>query len=260
MKIELQDVCFTYSNQKDLSASLFNNLNIKENVGSFLSIIGPSGCGKSTLIKLLLGVLEQHSGRVLIDDNQPSNLINEHKFSACFQDPSLLPWRNVEDNLMLPGDIRRRNTDHELLDNILQNFGLSTFKHYFPHQLSGGMKQRVALARALIADCKYLFLDEPFSQLDEILRMKLLLFVHDFCSRNGIKVVLITHDISEAVLMSDCIAVMRPAPSQSIDFEFVEHNAPRTFEFTRTDYFHRKVDKLREMINTHQGHGALDEL
>jgi NitT/TauT family transport system ATP-binding protein len=225
--------------------------------GEFLSVIGPSGCGKTTLLRIVGGLLAPTAGRVLIDGRPPREAQREKQIGFVFQDPSLLPWRNVAGNVRLPLQVNRsfsskasaRDPDH-LIDTV----GLTQFRSYFPHQLSGGMQQRVALARSLVTSPSLLLMDEPFGALDEItrsaMRFELMRIWRAEAAERQCTVVFVTHSITEAVLLSDRVLVMSPLPGRVA--ASLEINAPRprdeTFEETAEfiDHTRRLRGLLRE--------------
>lgn len=181
--------------------------------GELISLIGPSGCGKSTLLRLIAGLDAPTSGELLVG----SELITGPSASRglVFQDPNLFPWltvrRNVESGLVAQGVLAQRK--HEV-DEYIRLVGLEHFENSFPHHLSGGMAQRAALARALINHPKVLLLDEPLGALDAFTRMKMQDEVLRIWQARRTTMVLVTHDIDEAIYMSDSIVMMSPRPGK----------------------------------------------
>ena len=188
--------------------------------GEFVSIVGPSGCGKTTLLRILAGLAEPDSGRV-------ETTQNGHGF--VFQRAGLFPWMSVVDNVAF--GIRDRKLDRqeraERAERLLGDVGLTEFRDYLPHQLSGGMQQRVNLARALVSDPRTLFMDEPFGALDaqtrHVLREQLLML----WNRDRKDVVFVTHDIEEALLLSDRVLVMSGRPGRIVEDIVVPLERPR---------------------------------
>lgn len=202
---------FRTSSGDDIRAIADLDLEIRP--GELLSILGPSGCGKSTLLRLIAGLDQPSSGSLLLD-GQPIDGPH-HDRGLVFQDPNLFPWLNVQRNiatgLVARGIYRQRK--HEVADYI-RLVGLSGFERSYPHQLSGGMAQRVALARALVNHPKALLLDEPLGALDAFTRMRMQDEVLRVWQDRGTTMVLVTHDIDEAVYMSDRILIMTPRPGR----------------------------------------------
>ena len=214
--------------------------------GEFFSLIGPSGCGKTTLLRMISGLLDPTSGMVLIGGERLSGPVRS--VSVAFQKPTLLAWRTVLENILLPVEVmgtfpmaeaRRRAAD------LLGLMNLGRFADRMPSELSGGMQQRVAIARALVTDPDILLMDEPFSALDEFTREHLNDELHRLHVQSGKTVVFVTHNIAEAVFLSTRIGVMAPGPGrlgEVIDLSALprERNAafrkdPRFFqEVTRT--------------------------
>jgi NitT/TauT family transport system ATP-binding protein len=184
--------------------------------GEFFSIIGPSGCGKSTLLRVIGGLLTPSQGEVLVNTRPPREAQRAKAIGFVFQDPALLPWRTVAANVALALEVNHRagRQPPPDIDSLLALVGLAGFGRYYPYQLSGGMQQRVALARALATDPSLLLMDEPFGALDEITRTELRYELLRITARTGKTVVFVTHSLTEAVLLSDRVAVMTPRPGR----------------------------------------------
>ena len=150
--------------------NVLSDIDLSVPKGSFLSVICPSGCGKTTLLKLMGGLLSPVSGEVSIGDNRPKFMQERKRIGFVFQDSSLLPWRSVARNIMLPLEINHLGAQETSSRDLLRSVGLEEFRDAYPHQLSGGMRQRVALARALATNPEVLLLDEPLGSLDEMTR------------------------------------------------------------------------------------------
>lgn len=196
-------------------------------VRQFISLLGPSGCGKTTFLRIAAGLIPKTSGVVEINGTQVER--PQPDFGVVFQTPNLMPWRTVLKNVLFPteiqGDADGRAAQRAV--ELLSLVGLSGFENSYPSQLSGGMQQRVALCRALVHQPKLLLMDEPFGALDELTRMEmqdLLLNVRD---KTGATVMLVTHSISEAVYLSDRVAVFSPRPAKIADFIAVDLPYPR---------------------------------
>jgi NitT/TauT family transport system ATP-binding protein len=198
--------------------------------GEFVSIVGPSGCGKSTLLRLLAGLIPLSDGSIAVnglDVTEPRQDV-----ALMFQRPTLLPWRTALQNALLPPKLGRRLDEgterqaYELLDLV----GLGGFEHTYPRHLSGGMQQRVALARLLMVGVDVLLLDEPFAAVDQLTRERLnleLLRVHERMSATAL---LVTHNITEAILLADRVIVMTPRPGRIADVIDVPFARPRAQE------------------------------
>src|SRR5205814_7236764 len=192
---------------------VLNEITLSLAAGELVSLVGPSGCGKSTLLRLIAGLDSPDSGELLIGSEPITEPSAER--GLVFQDPNLFPWltvrRNIESGLVARGVLREKR--HEV-DDFMRLVGLETFADAYPHHLSGGMAQRVALARALINHPKVLLLDEPLGALDAFTRMRTQDEVLRLSQGRGTTMLLVTHDIDEAIYMSDRIMIMSPPPGR----------------------------------------------
>src|SRR6266498_3478083 len=190
-----------------------SNISLSIAAGELVSIIGPSGCGKSTLLRLIAGLDSTDSGEVLIGSERISEPGAER--GLVFQDPNLFPWltvrRNIEAGLVARGVLREKRNE---VDEFMRLVGLETFADAYPHHLSGGMAQRVALARALINHPRVLLLDEPLGALDAFTRMRMQAEVLRLWQARRTTMLLVTHDIDEAIYMCDRIMIMSPRPGK----------------------------------------------
>ncbi|GAA0317757.1 ABC transporter ATP-binding protein [Bacillus carboniphilus] len=203
--LELKDVSYGY----DSNEQVVEGMNWKLEKGQFYSLLGKSGCGKTTLLKLASGLLQPKQGSVFLD--QKKILKPSPKIGYVFQSPTLLEWKTVMDNILLPLSLRRkiRKEDREYAEELLHLMGgLSHFADKYPLDLSGGQQSRVAIARALIHHPSMLFLDEPFAALDAITKEELQDDLLKLCQKENKTVLFITHDIHEAVYLSDYVTVM----------------------------------------------------
>jgi ABC-type nitrate/sulfonate/bicarbonate transport system ATPase subunit len=193
--------------------------------GEFVTMIGPSGCGKSTLFNIIAGVDEPSTGQISIDG--ASTTTRTGKFGYMPQQPLLLPWRTVEENVMLGLDVRHvpRKQALEHAHELLKRFGLAEFARHYPTTLSGGMRQRVALLRTVLFNASFLLLDEPLGALDALTRLSLQMWLLDLWQSLHASVLFITHDVREAILLSDRIYVLSARPAQVL--RVVEVDLPR---------------------------------
>ncbi len=183
--------------------------------GEFLSLVGPSGCGKTTLLRIIAGLLPATAGEVRIGDDVVR--APDPRVGIVFQKPTLLPWRSVMENCLLPVEIMRPFSPaegRERAEALLHLTGLWDFRDRLPRELSGGMQQRAAIARALVPDPEILLMDEPFSALDEFTRERLNEELLRLCAERPKTVIFVTHNIGEAVFLSDRIGVMAPRPGR----------------------------------------------
>jgi len=226
--VELDRVELRYGGEEDGTLAL-HDLSLTVEEGEFVAVVGPSGCGKSTLMKVVTGLWPASDGAVIVRHKEVSGPLS---FTGmAFQNPSLLPWRSTLSNIMLPleiaqphaGRLRRHRAEYlEKARDLLRLVGLAEFEQRFPWQLSGGMQQRASLCRALIHDPQLLMLDEPFGALDMFTREELWLALQDLWLARKPTVILVTHDLREAVFLADRILVMSNRPGRII----AQHDVP----------------------------------
>ena len=223
--------------------------------GEFVAVVGPSGCGKSTLMRLATGLWRPTAGGVVVDGQELTGPLSIA--GMAFQNPSLLPWRTVLNNVLLPLEVvkphrarlRRERAAYEAEARaLLALVGLAGFEDRFPWQLSGGMQQRASLCRALIHRPSLLLLDEPFGALDVFTREELWLVLQEAWQARRPTVLLVTHDLREAVLLADRVLVMSARPGRIVAQRAVPFPCPRTLEGTYTPEFGALVGELRALV------------
>ncbi len=237
---------------KDLS------LSIKR--GEFSAVVGPSGCGKSTLMKLVTGLLFPLSGQVCVDQeivDSPLKIAG-----MAFQNPVMLPWRRTLENILLPLEIvsphrerlrKERKQYVQKVEEMLKTVGLEGCGKQYPWQLSGGMQQRASLCRSLIHEPELLMLDEPFAALDSFTREELWCVMRDLWQERKFTVILVTHDLPEAVFLADRIFVMSARPGKIIAERKVDLPRPRDLDICFTQKFSQIVQDLRGHISEARG-------
>ena len=221
-------------------------IDLKIGGGEFVSIVGPSGCGKSTLLRLIAGLISPTSGTLTIDDQSPVEARSSRQDLAyVFQDATLLPWRTVEKNVALPLELRRQSRSQAalLVAQILELVGLKDFSRSYPWQLSGGMRMRVSLARALVTRPGLLLLDEPFGALDEITRQRLNEEVLRLWEQDRWTGIFITHNVYEAVFLSQRVLVMSARPGRLLADIAVPFAHPRNPELRAASEFVRIAEE-----------------
>lgn len=206
--LEFKNVSYTYHTKAGETTAV-DKLNFTVENGEFVSVIGPSGCGKTTILSLAAGLLAPSSGEVLRGDGE---------FGYMLQRDALFPWRTVEGNIFLPLEVKKRNTPEkrEKAVELAVKYGLKDFLKKTPKELSGGMRQRVALIRTLVAEPEILLLDEPFSALDYQTRLEVCDDVQGIIKSEKKTALLVTHDISEAIALSDKVVVLSKRPATVI--------------------------------------------
>jgi ABC-type nitrate/sulfonate/bicarbonate transport system ATPase subunit len=212
-KLLVQDVSKTFNDgRRKLQA--IASIDLSVNAGEFVTMIGPSGCGKSTLFNIVAGVDSPSAGIVAIDGDAQGERAGKSGYMP--QQPLLLPWRTTVENVMLGLDVRRvprKQAQQEALE-LLKRFGLAEFAGNYPATLSGGMRQRIALLRTILFNSSFLLLDEPFGALDALTRLSLQMWLLDVWQSLHSSVLFVTHDVREAILLSDRVYVLSARPAR----------------------------------------------
>jgi NitT/TauT family transport system ATP-binding protein len=226
--------------------------------GEFVSVVGPSGCGKSTLLRLIAGLIPLSEGTISVNGREVTE--PRQDVALMFQRPTLLPWRTALENALLPPKLSGKLDDgaerqaYELLELV----GLDGFEHTYPRHLSGGMQQRVALARLLMVGVDVLLLDEPFAAVDQLTRERLnleLLRVHERLTATAL---LVTHNITEAILLADRVIVMTPRPGRIADVIDVPFERPRAQEMVAEREFQELVLRAYGGLRARESDAAAD--
>ena len=257
--IDIDEVSLRYGVGEGSTLALAGTT-LKVDQGEFVSLVGPSGCGKSTVVKLVSGLIPITGGGLRVDGQAVTGPISI--VGIAFQDPVMLPWLSTIENVLLPLKIVRphrmdfRQRKEEYVDrarDLLKVVGLDGFEEKYPWQLSGGMRQRASLCRALIHEPRLLLLDEPFASLDAFTREELWGVLQDLWLEKKPTIVLITHDLREAVYMSDKVYVMSARPGRIIYDRDIQFERPRDLDVAFADGFMNIVHDLRQHIEqTHE--------
>jgi NitT/TauT family transport system ATP-binding protein len=226
-KLRLQGISKSFRQGRQ-SLETLDAIDLEVARGEFVSLIGPSGCGKSTLFNIIAGLEQPDSGLLAIDGDATSQRAGQSGYMP--QQPLLLPWRTVEENALLGLDVRRvpRPQARERARELLKHFGLAEFAEHYPATLSGGMRQRVALLRTVLFNPTFLLLDEPFGALDALTRLSCQAWLLDLWQEVHASVLFITHDVREAILLSDRIYVLSARPARVLRVAEVPLERPRS--------------------------------
>ena len=246
--LEIKNVNLTYQSKTSETLAL-SDLNIDIYPEEFVSIVGPSGCGKTTILSIIAGLINPTSGTVLIRGNKIEKPTSDTAY--MFQKDNLFEWLTIRKNVELGLSIQKKRTKQniEYCNNLLEKYGLGEFKNHHPRQLSGGMRQRAALIRTLATSPRLLLLDEPFSALDYQTRLLVQDDIHKIIKNEGKTAILVTHDISEAIAMSDKVIILTKRPGKVktvINLEFDSTLSP--FERRDEPHFHEYFTKIWEEL------------
>jgi ABC-type nitrate/sulfonate/bicarbonate transport system ATPase subunit len=234
--IEVVDVSKTFQRRGE-KLRVLDRISLEAAAGEFVSIIGPSGCGKSTLFNILAGLESADGGQVKVNDAVATGA-SEH-FAYKPQKDLLFPWRRVLDNATLGLEVQgiKKKEARQLVEPLIEKFGLTGFEHCYPYELSGGMRQRVALLRTVVQGRQIVLLDEPFGALDYLTRTELQLWLSSMWEQFRWTVVLVTHDVPEALLLSDRVYVLGNRPANVSCVLDVDLTRPRGLECIGTPRF-----------------------
>jgi NitT/TauT family transport system ATP-binding protein len=254
--VDLDRVALRYGGEEGGTLALLD-ASLRVAKGEFVAVVGPSGCGKSTLMKVVSGLWPTSAGAIVVAGREVAGPLSI--VGMAFQAPTLLPWRRILDNVMLPleivephrSNLRRERAAYEAkARDLLALVGLKGFEDKYPWELSGGMQQRAQICRALIHEPQLLMLDEPFGALDMFTREELWGVLQEVCMARKPTVVLVTHDLREAVFLADRVVVMSARPGRMIHERIVPFARPRSLDTTYLPEFGAVVHDLRDHIST----------
>jgi NitT/TauT family transport system ATP-binding protein len=246
--IRVEQLSKLYRSRDGTEVEALRDVSFTVGRGEFVSIVGQSGCGKSSLLKILAGLLSKTSGVISIEDRELDGPRND--IGLMFQKPLLLDWRRVLDNVLLPVEIYRldRKEYEEKARRLLGTAGLADFLTKYPFELSGGMQQRVALCRALVAEPSLLLMDEPFGALDTLTRQKMGFELLRLWEEWKSTVLFVTHDVDEAVMLSDRVLVMSSRPGTVLGSFTVDLPRPRQIFIKDTAEFIHFSSRIRRCL------------
>ena len=245
-KLELKNVSKVFEKiDEDEKTHALKNINLSIKNNEFVSIVGPSGCGKSTMLRLISGLIRPSQGKILLDSEEiktPSS-----RKGMVFQKPTLFPWLTVGENVGFSGSLKNEEKiDEKEIDLMLKKVGLSEFKNSFPKQLSGGMAQRVSLIRTMIARPEVFLLDEPLGSLDAFTRMNMQDEILNLWQEIKNLMIMVTHDVEEAVYMSSKVIIMEPRPGRVKEIVDIDLDYPRD---RTSDKFINYRNKILKTLN-----------
>lgn len=247
IEIEIKELGVTFQDNSGNDVQALTGVNLNIYKGEFVSLLGPSGCGKTTLLRSVADLQEPTEGTIHISGMTPKEIRMQQKFGFVFQQPVLFDWRTVKKNIELPLEIMYYSKEErsKRADEMLEMVGLKNFANHFPKQLSGGMQQRVNIARAFGLRPEILLMDEPFSALDEFTKEKLHEDLLRIWRQTDKTVLFVTHNIQEAVFLSDRVCVLSPHPGRLSAVVDIDLPRPRTLEMKETQHFNELVAKVR---------------
>lgn len=247
--IEVAGLHKVYRPRRSASTHALSDISFAVRRGEFVSIVGPSGCGKTTLLKVLAGLIPRTEGNVNIAGKDVTRPLRE--VGMVFQAATLLPWRTIIENVMVPAEIQKLDRKehlaraHDLLDLV----GLTGFEDKYPFELSGGMQQRAGICRALVHDPAVLLMDEPFGALDAMTREYMNVELLRIWKESQATILFVTHSIPEAVFLSDRVIVMSPRPGRIAEVMNIPIDRPRGLGVMSSDQAGAYIDKIRTYFN-----------
>ncbi|MEV5748846.1 ABC transporter ATP-binding protein [Actinoallomurus sp. NPDC052308] len=245
--VRLRDVGKTFRGRRRRTPAL-EGVSLDIEAGEFLCLLGPSGCGKSTLLGILAGFVPADAGEVLVDGRPVAGPGPDR--GVLFQTPTLFPWLTTRQNVLYGPKARGALSPEvaEEADALLETVGLADFRDAYPHELSGGMRHRAAFARVLINHPSVLLMDEPFGALDAITRAGMQRFLLELWQRHRMTIVFVTHDVEEATLLGDRVAVLSGRPGRTKAVVDIPLKRPRVYEDTETLEFVTAKRRIREVL------------
>ena len=247
-EIKIENLSMKYPNKnggEPVTALKNVNLDIKQ--GEFISLLGPSGCGKTTLLRIIADLLQPTEGKITVRGETPRDIRLKKKYGVVFQNPVLYDWRTIRRNICMPMELMgmKKAERTKQVTKMLDLVGLQDFGKRYPYELSGGMQQRVGIARALAINPEIFLMDEPFSALDEFTREKLHVDLLEIWRKTNKTVIFVTHNISEAVFLSDRVVVLSPHPGRVSTVIDINLPRPRDMESKQTTEFYDYITKIR---------------
>ncbi|KKS96423.1 MAG: hypothetical protein UV73_C0010G0008 [Candidatus Gottesmanbacteria bacterium GW2011_GWA2_43_14] len=244
--LEVKSVNKTYEITENKRLKVLDDVSLELKLNEIVAVVGPSACGKSTLLDCISGLSVVDQGQILLHKNPLNGRTG--KVSYMMQDDVMLPWKNLKENIMLPYEVNGSTIPPEKTDFLIKLFGLRKFMGFYPGEVSGGTKQRASLLRAYVSGHEVLLLDEPFGKLDAITRHGILHWFLTIWQKKKLSVLLVTHDIDEALYLSDRIYVMSASPGKIISEIKVPFKRPRTDDYIATPQYSGLKLRLLNLI------------
>jgi NitT/TauT family transport system ATP-binding protein len=248
--IEVGGLHKTYRSRRSEPTHALSDIAFTVRRGEFVSVVGPSGCGKTTLLKILAGIVPRNEGTVRVAGRDVTGPLPE--VGMVFQAATLLPWRTVLRNVMVPAEVRKLDARvyRERAGRLLTMVGLDGFEDKYPHELSGGMQQRAGICRALVHDPAVLLMDEPFGALDAMTREYMNVELLRIWRESGQTIVFVTHSMAEAVFLSDRVVVLSARPGRVAEIVGIDLERPRALSAMASDRAGVHVERIRKHFNT----------
>ena len=250
IEIKIKNLCKDYIDTNKQTTTVLNHINLDIKKGEFISLLGPSGCGKTTLLRTIADLIKPTSGEITISGVSAKEAKLKHKYAMVFQNPVLYDWRTVRENIALPLEMMRipKDEQNRIVEKQLQVVDLQGYGNRYPYELSGGMQQRVGIARALALNPEILLMDEPFSALDEFTKERLHNDLLNIWQRNNKTIIFVTHNISEAVYLSDRVCVLSANPARLSAVIDIHLPRPRSGLTLKSKEYFDLVTKTRDLF------------
>jgi NitT/TauT family transport system ATP-binding protein len=249
--LTVRDLAHEFQTGAGTSLPVINGMSVTVRPGETIAIVGPSGSGKTTFLNLIAGRLRPTRGTIRFNGRADPVAAKPGYLGIVFQQPSLLPWRTVSENVSLPLELIGQAEDaSSSITATLEQVGLTGFEDYLPSQVSGGMQSRAALARALITAPQLLLMDEPFGALDEMTAETLNVVLRDILHERAVTTLVVTHQLTQAVFLADRVWVFSARPARLVEDIRINIAAPRRLEVMDSDRFHALVRKVRSTMRT----------
>jgi NitT/TauT family transport system ATP-binding protein len=247
--VRLNGVRHCFANGTAAPLEVLHDITLGIERGQVQAVVGPSGSGKTTLLNIIAGRIVPSGGTVTCNLNSSRSSGDHRHLGMVFQEPALLPWRNITENVRLPLELTGRMEGSEAqISPLIELVNLDKFAAYYPRQLSGGMRSRAAIARALVTSPELVLFDEPFGNLDELTSQELMVQVSNLLHRSGASACVVAHNLDQAVFMADRVVVLSQRPGTIIGVVEIDHPKPRSLDFLESASFFEKLTEVRKLL------------